>query len=97
MGCFLTDIEKKINICYIRVIILHRRSCPEYNTLLLQYIQAYLYRDISDQELISCLHDQPRSCTFTTGDLLFVYTQYNENEQHILWFDIYILYINLCD
>ena len=54
-------------------------------------------RDISDQELISCLHDQPRSCTFSTGDLLFVYTQYNENEQHILWFDIYILYINLCD
>ena len=56
-----------------------------------------LSRDISDQALISCLHDQPRSCTFTTGDLLFVYTQYNENEQHILWFDIYILYINLCD
>ena len=55
-------------------------------------------RDISDQELISCLHDQPRSCTFTTGDSLFVYTQYNETEQHILWFDIYnILYIDLCD
>ena len=53
-------------------------------------------RDISDQELTSCLHDQPRSCTFSTGDLLFVYTQYNENE-HILWFYIYILYINLCD
>ena len=57
-----------------------------------------IIRDISDQELISCLHDQPRLCTFTTGDLLLVYTQYNENEQHILWFDIYdILYINLCD
>ena len=55
-------------------------------------------RDISHQEMISCLHDQPRSCTFSTGDLLFVYTQYNENEQHILWFDIYnILYISLCD
>ena len=59
--------------------------------------KTYTSRDISDQELISCLHDQPRSCTFSTGDLLFVYTQYNENEQHILWFDIYILYINLCD
>ena len=50
-------------------------------------------RDISDQELISCLHDQPRSCTFTTGDLLFVYTQYNENEQNILWVDICNIFI----
>ena len=43
-------------------------------------------RDISDQGLISCLHDQPRSGTFnfTTGDLLFVYTQYDKNEEHIL-------------
>ena len=40
-----------------------------------QLIKKYLNRDISDQELISCLHDQPRSGTFTTGGLLFVYTR----------------------
>ena len=64
----------------------------------LGFVRVLHSRDISDQELISCLHDQPRSCAFTTGDSLFVYTQYNETEQHILWFDIYnILYIDLCD
>ena len=31
-------------------------------------------RDISDQELIRCLHDQPRSCTSTTGDLYKIHT-----------------------
>ena len=47
------------------------------------YSTATLTRDIADQGLISCLHDQPRSGTFTTGDLLFVYTQYDENQEHI--------------
>ena len=57
------------------------------NIFLTKYMNALIswrgehliYRDISDQELISCLHDQPRSGTFTSGDLLFVYTQYDDN------------------
>ena len=74
-----------------------RNEVTSWRILALNHRLSGIIRDISDQELISCLHDQPRSCTFSTGDLLFVYTQLNENEQHILWFDIYILYINLCD
>ena len=47
------------------------------------HIVFFHNRAVSDQELISCLHDHPRSVTFTTGDSLFVYTQYDENKQHI--------------